>query len=752
MIIDSYLWRGGPNDTLTVSQGIRSILPDVENPQMSDIVERLGSSWLGESSGKLMEHFNGPGTSLPPAGGLFPENRLPIQGPQALSKPHPVENIEKEVVHQLVRSVLTAKPAYKAFLNSKGERAQMSLDIMQKMLDRHDTPEDLKHQVLYAAMRLCVASGVYPQCLTLTGVRWHEDQPVASGRFGDIWRAYFKDHLVCLKVARLNQQSRTEHLAKSFARETMVWSQLKHPNLLPFYGVCRLPGDRYDRVCLVAPWKENGNIFDYLEANPEVPRLPLVFDILAGLEYLHQQKIVHGDLKSANILVSSDGSACLADFGLSSMVDAQILRWTSLDTMTQTGGTVRWEAPELMDEQDDGSSPKPTFSSDIYSLACVMYEVFTGQIPFYEFPREATVISRVMRGITPTRPTASPNTLELTDEIWWLMLSCWRLNPNARPSVNHVTKTLLRLPPTVLAIRRMDQDFGQRQDSKPLLTPQAFRAAIRGDHHMGLSTEEIDLLKEYESHRIYTPNTPPPQKLELRVGTGSLQIRSPIERQERQNEFGVQARFQAQGWPQAPEPDQTLSMQALNQLGEKVREKLHNLYYAAGFSKYEPGSEFQPDWDLADTAPPPNASIYSDLSPLAAKPGLRQIGKRKGKKKDRDSAAYRPLPQLQIPPASTHHMDPLRQVTQSWATWLPDPNQAPNPPRIEPNPTISRSPSPGLFGPRTPVHHRELQRQQSWATWHPDPNQSPSPHSIEPSPTWPRPSSPGLFGPRTPSP
>ncbi|KAF9441786.1 kinase-like protein, partial [Macrolepiota fuliginosa MF-IS2] len=335
--------------------------------------------------------------------------------------------------------VLTTKPAYKAFLSSKGERAQMSLDIMQKMLDCHDTPEDLKNQVLYAAMRLCAASGAYPQCLTLTGVCWHEDQPVASGRFGDIWRAYFKEHLVCLKVARLNQQTRTEHLTKTFSREMMVWSQLKHPNLLPFYGVCCLPGDHYDRVCLVAPWKENGNVFDYLEANPQVPHLPLVFDILTGLEDLHQQGIVHGDLKSANILVSSSGLVCLADFRLSSIVDAQVLRWTSLDTMTQTGGTVRWEAPELMDEQDDGSSPKPTFSSDIYSLVCVMYEVFTGQIPFYEFPREAAVISRVMRGITPTRPAASPNTLELTDEIWELMLSCWGLNPNAQPSVNHVT-------------------------------------------------------------------------------------------------------------------------------------------------------------------------------------------------------------------------------------------------------------------------------------------------------------------------
>lgn len=54
-----------------------------------------------------------------------------------------------------------------------------------------------------------------------------------------------------------------------------MWSHLRHPNLLPFYGIYHL-GDRYDRVCLVSPWMDNGNISDYLKANPEVPRLPLV--------------------------------------------------------------------------------------------------------------------------------------------------------------------------------------------------------------------------------------------------------------------------------------------------------------------------------------------------------------------------------------------------------------------------------------------------------------------------------------------
>lgn len=100
---------------------------------------------------------------------------------------------------------------------------------------------------------------------------------------------------------------------------------------------------------------------------------------------------MHGDLKGvrfvtsnypltmfsrfeqANILISGAGSACLADFGLSSIVDSEILRWTSLKSMTRIGGTVRWQAPEVMDGTGNGS--RPTFSADVYSVASVMYEV-----------------------------------------------------------------------------------------------------------------------------------------------------------------------------------------------------------------------------------------------------------------------------------------------------------------------------------------------------------------------------------------
>lgn len=62
---------------------------------------------------------------------------------------------------------------------------------------------------------------------------------------------------------------------QNYSREAIIWSAFNHPNLLPFYGIYRV-SERLGCVGLVSPWMENGNINEYLQANPGAPRLPLV--------------------------------------------------------------------------------------------------------------------------------------------------------------------------------------------------------------------------------------------------------------------------------------------------------------------------------------------------------------------------------------------------------------------------------------------------------------------------------------------
>jgi serine/threonine protein kinase len=108
----------------------------------------------------------------------------------------------------------------------------------------------------------------------------------------------------------------TEGHFQEFSSEAVTWRQLSHPNVLPFYGVFKLERNP-PRVCLACPWMENGNLERFLaDRAPNTDCVPLVcnklkvrhgihyewfaqsLDVALGLEYLHGEGIIHGDLKA----------------------------------------------------------------------------------------------------------------------------------------------------------------------------------------------------------------------------------------------------------------------------------------------------------------------------------------------------------------------------------------------------------------------------------------------------------------------
>ncbi|TEB22928.1 kinase-like protein, partial [Coprinellus micaceus] len=90
-------------------------------------------------------------------------------------------------------------------------------------------------------------------------------------------------------------------------------------------------------------------------------------DILDAMSYLHGKKIVHGDIKGANILVNASGRACIADLGFSRLTEAAVITWTVHSVTYSVGNT-----------------QPPTRAADIYSIGCLCYEVFTDHPPFWD--------------------------------------------------------------------------------------------------------------------------------------------------------------------------------------------------------------------------------------------------------------------------------------------------------------------------------------------------------------------------------
>ncbi|KAJ7778225.1 kinase-like domain-containing protein, partial [Mycena metata] len=301
--------------------------------------------------------------------------------------------------------VLRDAKTYKTFLASRGPVAQRLLDLVQ------DRP--LLSQAL---LRLSRVSELLPTCFPLVGLAKLGPQ-VAAGAFGDIWKGSVRDQTVSVKIMRLFRDTDVRAALKEFGREALIWRQLSHPNLLPFYGLYYL--DR--RLCLVSPWMENGHILDFLKTAPVgLNRVPLILD------YLHDEH--------TNILLTPSGRACIADFGLSTIADAVSLRFTH-STRSARGGTARHQAPELLLGEMQNH-----YGSDVYAFGWVGYEILTGKAPFYELMNDMAVSIKVIGGSQPSRPDPGPSEI-----LWQLLLDCWEQDSVKRPKVGAITQRLVSL-------------------------------------------------------------------------------------------------------------------------------------------------------------------------------------------------------------------------------------------------------------------------------------------------------------------
>ncbi|KAG2134895.1 kinase-like domain-containing protein [Suillus bovinus] len=221
-------------------------------------------------------------------------------------------------------------------------------------------------------------------------------------------------------------------LTNRFFREIKISSTLNHENIVPLWGVaCQfgvLPA-------LVSPWLKNGTLTEYLQnRHKELPRgqqYALLRDVARGLEYLHSQLIVHGDLSGFNVLVDDDGKARITDFGLSALVPARI---SQALLPTAPGGTLHWIAPEYLRADASDVPSMLSQASDVYSFGGIMLQVLEGKIPYHYIPHTAALVGQVLQGITPRRPVVPV----IIDEDWDFMQKCWLPHAASRPSATDI--------------------------------------------------------------------------------------------------------------------------------------------------------------------------------------------------------------------------------------------------------------------------------------------------------------------------
>ncbi|KAJ7588215.1 hypothetical protein C8J56DRAFT_67021 [Mycena floridula] len=232
-----------------------------------------------------------------------------------------------------IQVLLKTAETYRTLVSQKGDDAVRLLDLLHQLIDWRELPRRTRAQFTGALVLLSKKSGCHPELLGLPGLAVFGSQAVHGGAFGDIWPGLLQGKEVSIKVARSfrDDQIMQQSILKAFYGEAILWSQLSHPNILPLYGIYDFSRGGTSQLCLVSPWMDNGNISRFLRyaSADSFNRHSLIIDIARGLEYLHQESIIHGDLKGANILITSSLRACLMDFGVSSIADSHIPTSTS---------------------------------------------------------------------------------------------------------------------------------------------------------------------------------------------------------------------------------------------------------------------------------------------------------------------------------------------------------------------------------------------------------------------------------------
>ena len=153
-----------------------------------------------------------------------------------------------------------------------------------------------------------------------------------------------------------------------FHREAQVAANLRHPHIVTVYDY----GEYEDRLCLVMDLMAGGSLADLLAAGrlPWQRVLEITVPVADALDYAHGQDLIHRDVKPHNILLDEAGRAALADFG--------VVRALQSGTVARTmSGGVVGTAAYIPVEIWDGEPPSPR--TDVYALACVVYEMVTGE-------------------------------------------------------------------------------------------------------------------------------------------------------------------------------------------------------------------------------------------------------------------------------------------------------------------------------------------------------------------------------------
>ncbi|KAJ6928133.1 hypothetical protein NC651_011977 [Populus alba x Populus x berolinensis] len=286
------------------------------------------------------------------------------------------------------------------------------------------------------------------QDLTISDILDAPGEVIGKSNYGTLYKALLQ-RSNCVRLLRFLRPICTARV-EDFGDVVQLLGCIRHPNLVPLLGF--YAGPRGEKL-LVHPFLRRGNLSDFIrDGKSEFHKWTVIYKIsigiAKGLDHLHaglQKPVIHGNLKSKNILLDRNFHPCISDFGLH-----LLLNLTAGQEMLEASAAEGYKAPELIKMKE------VTAETDIYSLGIILLELLSGKEPINENPTadEDFYLPTFMRNAVLDRRIADlyhpdillsngddnerPVTEECVLKYFQLAMACCSPSPSLRPNIKQV--------------------------------------------------------------------------------------------------------------------------------------------------------------------------------------------------------------------------------------------------------------------------------------------------------------------------
>jgi serine/threonine-protein kinase len=335
----------------------------------------------------------------------------------------PVES--KDEIGILARS-------FSAMLEELKEKAALEEYVRSLSLNVGAEAETVMTGRVGAALAPGASRAYEPQVGQLFAARYEIQSVLGQGGMGIVYKAHDRDldDVVAIKTLRGDALSADPTLLDRFKQEIRLARRITHPNILRTHDLGETNGLRY----LSMEFVKGITLKTLVEQDQLIPTpvaLRISKQICAGLAAAHEVGVIHRDIKPQNIIIEPTGGLKVMDFG--------IARLTQEHGMTSTGTVVG--TPDYMSpEQARGVTLD--FRSDIYSTGVVLYELFTGTLPF----EGDTPLAVVLKHVQENPPSPQAKNPKIDPKIAAIILKCMQKDPAGRfQSVNQLYEALTKV-------------------------------------------------------------------------------------------------------------------------------------------------------------------------------------------------------------------------------------------------------------------------------------------------------------------